>query len=77
MRAEKHSVDLIVSQIYNEWFRTRKWYKVSRTVIERIIQNPFYYWVIAYKDELFKWDHNPIASKELWDRRIANEDELR
>ena len=72
MRAEKHSVDLIVSQIYNEWFRTRKWYKVSRTVIERIIQNPFYYWMIVYKEELHKWEHEGIVSKDLWERANSN-----
>ena len=68
MRSEWHSLELIADQIHAEWFRTRKWYRVSKTVIERIIKSPFYYWVIAYKDELFKWDHNPIVSKELWDK---------
>ena len=68
MRAEKHSLYLIRDQIYTEGFRTRKWKKVWKTVIERIIKNPFYYWMIVYKEEIFKWLHTPIVSKTLWEK---------
>ena len=68
MRAEKHSLELIRDQIYTEGFRTRKWLKVSKMVIERIIKNPFYYWMIVYKEEMFKWEHTPLVSKKLWEK---------
>lgn len=68
MKAEGHSLRLIEDQVYQEGFRTTKWSRVTHSVIERIIQNPFYYWYIKYKWELFKWNHTPLISKDLYDR---------
>ena len=72
MRAEKFSLNLITDQINNEWFVTRKWNKVWKTVIERILKNPFYYGMIYYNHELYKWTHEPIVSKKLWDKANDN-----
>ncbi len=68
MRSEWHSYDLITDVITQEWFRTKKWNNVPRSVIEQMIKNPFYYGVIQYAWELYEWKHKAIISKELWDR---------
>lgn len=68
MRCDKCSLELIREQITDEWFRTKKWKKISRTVIERILKNPFYYWMIVYRWEFFKWNHEPLISKEIFDK---------
>ena len=68
MRSEWHSYDLITDVITQEWFRTKKWNNVPRSVIEQMIKNPFYYGVIQYAWELYEWKHRAIISKELWDR---------
>lgn len=68
MRSEWHSYDLITSVITEEWLRTKKWNKVPRSVIERMVKNPFYYGVIEYAWELYDWKHESLISKELWDK---------
>jgi len=68
MRSEWHSITLITNVLKDEWFRTKKWKKVPRSVIERMIKNPFYYGVIEYAWELYEWKHQPIISIALWNK---------
>ncbi len=62
------TLQFLTKKLYEEWFRTKKWAKVGKTVIERIIKNPFYYWMVVYKWEYFKWKHDPLISKEIFDK---------
>ena len=71
MRAEWHSYDLITNVITEEWLKTKKWRNLPRSVIERMIKNPFYYGVLDYAGELYEGKHKPLISKQLWDK--ANE----
>ena len=71
MRSEWQSYELITNVINEEWLRTKKWRKVPKSVIERMIKNPFYYGVLEYAWELYEWKHKAIISKPMWDK--ANE----
>jgi len=41
---------------------------LSRSNIESILKNPFYYGVFYYKGEIYEGSHPPIISKQLYDR---------
>lgn len=41
---------------------------VMHTYIEKVIKNPFYYWAMRWAGEVFNGRHDPIVSKEVWDR---------
>lgn len=71
LRSEWASFEAITEFITKEGLRTKKGRKVPKSVIERMIKNPFYYGVLEYAWELYEWKHEPLISKQLWDR--ANE----
>lgn len=66
LRSESVPLRKIVDILYDEGFRTRKWWKVTKTVMERIVKNPFYYGVIEYAWELYEWKHQALISREMW-----------
>ena len=68
MRSKWCSYDLITETVLKEWLRSKKWNLVSRSIIERTIKNPFYYWILEYAGEFYEWKHKAIISKELWDK---------
>ena len=47
---------------------SRKNNKVSISVIQSIIQNPFYYGVFKYNSELYQGKHEPMITKKLFDK---------
>ena len=41
-------------------------YKVSRSSIHKVLQNPVYYGKVLFKDELFDGNHEPIVTEALF-----------
>ncbi len=41
---------------------------LTKSSVARIIQNPFYYGDFIWKEKLYKGTHEPLISKELWDK---------
>lgn len=75
LRSEWCSCEMIRDILYTEWLRSKTtWRKVAKWTIEACLQNPFYYWWIKYnwdmfdKWELYKWNHIPLITKELYDK---------
>ncbi len=68
LRSDNVPLRKIVDILFEEGFRTRKWWKVTKTVMERMVKNPFYYWVIEYAGELYEWKHQALISRELWEK---------
>lgn len=65
----KYSLKSLAKNLYNEGFKTRdNADHISKTTLERILKNPFYYGYFRYNEELFEGKHTPLVSKELWDR---------
>ncbi len=54
--------------ITNEGLLSRQGKQLSISVIQNILQNPFYYGVFRYKGELYQGSHKPIISKKLFDK---------
>jgi len=44
-----------------------KWVKLSEETVARVITNKFYYGYIHFQGEYYKWNHEPLVTKELWD----------
>ena len=44
-----------------------KWIKMSEETVARIVANKFYYGYIQFQGEYYKWNHEPLVTKELWD----------
>jgi len=69
-----YSFFTIAKEMNKKGMRTSKWWKMSKWVIERILDNPFYYWVIRWKNnktweyKYYQWNHEPIISQELFTR---------
>jgi site-specific DNA recombinase len=57
--------------LYQEGFRTEKGYKYWKSKIHKILINPFYYGVMEKDGKYYLGNHEPIISKELFDRANA------
>jgi DNA invertase Pin-like site-specific DNA recombinase len=53
--------------LFEEGLRTQGGNKVGKSVLHRIISNPFYYGVILRDGEYYKGNHKPIISKQTFD----------
>ncbi|OGV29918.1 MAG: hypothetical protein A3E88_02310 [Legionellales bacterium RIFCSPHIGHO2_12_FULL_35_11] len=60
-------MDEIRLRMIEEGLRSKKGCKISKSQIEKILQNPFYYGYIKYNDILYKHVHPALISKELYD----------
>ena len=47
---------------------SRKGKKISVSIIQNILQNPFYYGVFRYNGELYQGKHEPMIAKKLFDK---------
>ena len=43
-------------------------HRIYRSQLEHILKNPFYYGMICFKDEMYQGVHEPLISKELFDK---------
>ena len=66
-----YSINMLAEDFYREGLRNRFGGAVHLGTYYFIIRNPFYYGDFLYKGILYKGQHKPIVSKELWDK--ANE----
>ena len=62
-----YSMDEIRLRLTEEGLRSKKECKVSKSQIEKILQNPFYYGYMKYNGILYKHVHPALISKELYD----------
>lgn len=70
--SENYSMKELVQQFYERGFRSKKTGgKVSKSHLYNIINNPFYYGEFYWGGVLHKGTHEPLVTKQLWDK--ANE----
>lgn len=62
-----HSVQDLKEYVEAEGLRSKKGCKVSKSQIEAILKNPFYYGYMRYNGILYKHIHPKLISKELFD----------
>ena len=64
----------LAKEMNKKWMRTSTWWKMAKWIIERILDNTFYYWVVRWKETKtgeyahYQWNHEPIISQELFTR---------
>ncbi len=62
-----YSMSEIRLRITEEGLRSKKGCKISKSQVEKILQNPFYYGYMQYNGMLYKHVHPILISKELFD----------
>ena len=76
LKTEWKTLKQIKEIVTKEWMRTKKNYRnginrggqaLTEQSIDKIIKNPFYYWVIQHCKELYEGIHTPIIAKSIWD----------
>ena len=69
-----HSIRKIREQITKEGLVSESGKKLSVSMIEHIIKNPFYYGMARSKGVLYPHKYMPLITKELWDKcqAVAN-----
>lgn len=74
LRLEWYTFKAITEEVYKLWLRSRKNQKVSQRSIENILHNPFYYWFMVYRWDLFnKWEvikgnHTPLIDYDTFQK---------
>ncbi len=64
-----YSMNAVIETLYKEGFRTRSGRKMVKSVIESILNNPFYYGAMEWNDEVFpNGSHEPLITKELFEK---------
>jgi len=65
----QYSLKSLAEKLYEEGFRTRvNSDHISKTTLERILKNPFYYGCFRSKHGLFEGKHTALVSRDLWKR---------
>ncbi|MBN8827132.1 MAG: recombinase family protein [Sphingobacteriia bacterium] len=62
-----YSMSELCDLITKEGLRSKKGHKISKTQVELILKNPFYYGYMKYNGILYKHIHPILISKELFD----------
>lgn len=63
-----YSLKELTEVIYKQGFRTKAEKKISKSNIHKILNNPFYYGIMVKDDVSYQGKHEPLISKELFDR---------
>lgn len=64
----RYSYRDITEILFSEGFRSRSNHKVPKSKIQTILNNPFYYGTMQAQGKLYKGNHKPIISKDLFDK---------
>jgi site-specific DNA recombinase len=73
---EQYSLEILIKQLYNEGLvipanfpKSSKLKNITKSSIQRILRNPVYYGAFKWKGKLYpNGIHEPLISKELWDK---------
>lgn len=63
-----YSMKNLIEEVYSDGFRSFFGKKPAKSRIEDILSNPYYYGAIPWKKELHAGVHEPLISKELFDK---------
>ncbi len=63
-----YSLEKLVEVIYKEGLRTKRGNKVGKSRMASLLSHPFYYGKIRWNGKLYDGKHEPLISKELFDR---------
>jgi DNA invertase Pin-like site-specific DNA recombinase len=58
----------IANELYSQGLRTKAGYKLGKSLVYRMLTNPFYVGLMFRAGNLYKGSHKPIVSQELFDQ---------
>jgi len=64
----QYSTKKLCDVMYEQGFRSRTGHKVSHARIHQLVGDPFYYGMNRWKNQITKGNHEPLISKELYQR---------
>ena len=67
----RYSMAEIKDMVTDAGLRSKKGFKISKSQVEKILQNPFYYGYMEYNGLLYKHIHPRLISKELFDECVT------
>ncbi len=62
-----YSMDELCREAYKNGLRSKKGYKISKSQVEKMFKNPFYYGYMLHNGILYRHIHPVLISKELFD----------
>lgn len=69
--AKGYSVKEIANKLYAQGLRSQGGYKVGKSVVHRILHNPFYYGVMLRNGRYYDGKYEPIITKQMFDEAQA------
>ena len=70
-----YSLETLIAKIKDDGFKIAekktqgfKMKKFTKSSVQRILRNPFYYGDFIWLNKLYKGKHTPLISKDLWDK---------
>lgn len=70
-----YSLDSLIKKVKDEGLlipanfpQNTKLKNITKSTAQRILRNPFYYGDFIWKDKLYKGTHEPLITKELWNK---------
>ena len=63
-----YSLSALREKLHEEGLRTRAGKKIAKSGIERMLKEPFYYGAMKWNEELYSGQHEPLITKELFDK---------
>ncbi len=68
MSTGKYSLDMIREIPEVKGLKTNRSNKVNKSTLSYVLNNPFYYGLFQWKGKIYQGNHEPLISKELFDR---------
>jgi len=68
MATGHYSLAMVADLLYKEGFRTNKSAVINKSTLSHVLKNPFYYGVFKYKGTIYQSNHEPLITKDLFDR---------
>ncbi len=62
------SIEELTDLLFKEGFRSKAGNKYHKSKVDEILKKPFYYGVMLFNNEYYSGNHEPIISKELFDK---------
>ena len=66
--SNEFSVEALEQKIYHEGLRSRGGYRISKSVLHRVLSNPFYYGRMQWGGMTGRGKHKPLVSKQTWEK---------
>jgi len=71
MASGHYSLQMVSEILQKEGFRTNRSSVVNKSTLSYLLGNPFYYGIFIWKGQTYQGNHEPLISKDLFDRTQA------